>query len=192
MCFGCSVTTPGSRATHTYTRARVCTQMHTHVPRTLARARSRRSFAITYHYSAWLLELQPRAMFATRLPCAILLLHHFSSLPPLSRACSFSPAPATYRHPLFSAVSPRSAIPPRSYSSTLAISNYSAEPVAPGALQEHIFDILHGGRGDLVELNRVSGREESPFVLFSPSSSSSHVAELATRRFRCDASQYRD
>lgn len=29
------------------------------------------SFAITYHYSAWLLELQPRAMFATRLPYAI-------------------------------------------------------------------------------------------------------------------------
>lgn len=72
VCFGCSVTTPGSRAT--YTRAHTDAHARATHMRVYTRARSRRSFAITYHYSAWLLELQPRAMFATRLPCAILLL----------------------------------------------------------------------------------------------------------------------
>lgn len=141
MCFGCSVTTPGSRATYT----------HAHT-QTRGRARSRRSFAITYHYSAWLLELQPRAMFATRLPCAIL----FLLPPPHTLSLSFSlflafaslllPRLFLYHARLFLAVlyRPRDSSSPSPFStlflrvlpfhlalilrfSTLAICNYSPQ-----------------------------------------------------------------
>ena len=49
-------------------RTRVYARVRSRVPR-----RARGCFAITYHYSAWLLQLQPRALFATRLPFVTLL-----------------------------------------------------------------------------------------------------------------------
>lgn len=53
-------------------------RMEAHAPRT--RVIPQESPTITYHYTAWLLELQPQAMFATRLPYA----SSFSpSVPPL-------------------------------------------------------------------------------------------------------------
>lgn len=224
VCFGCSVTTPGSRAT--YTRAHTDAHARATHMRVYTRARSRRSFAITYHYSAWLLELQPRAMFATRLPCAILLLLllvvlfslSLSIFLPVSRsfllsslslscACfsRSSPAPATSRRRFpFSTVPPRSAIPPRSYSaSTLAISNYSpqsAEPVAPGTLWKHIFDILDEGiRKEGGIFRRVESRVHALEVISSSFSASSFSVHTTSTGFTFDdlacpndISEYRD
>lgn len=80
---------------------------HTHT-----RARSHRSFAITYHYSAWLLELQPRAMFATRLPCtrSHSLSLSLSLLPPSPSVVILPrpliPSPLTTSRPFLSCFSP--------------------------------------------------------------------------------------
>lgn len=134
-------------AMHVRRRPRVHARARLRVP-----ARARGSFAITCHYSAWLLQLQPRAMFATRLPFATRLSLPYARLYPAALRLAlllflpFLPAPGLSFSPF---------PPPRS-SLTLAASNYSlhkGEP-APVAPHKRVSNVLLDGDQGIGEMPR--------------------------------------